>query len=151
MFGLCRLLGIKLMPRMRGISDVSSTAQTSPVRYQHIDALFGDEIDWDMIATHMRRHDPGGAVDPGRAGHAVNAVAEARHYNRKNLLYRAFRELGRVERTLFLLRFISNTATPSRPFAPKPPRSKPTMSFSTGSPSAGRSSRAAIPSSRKSS
>jgi TnpA family transposase len=29
-------------------------------------------------------------------------------YNRKNLLYRAFRELGRVERTLFLLRFISN-------------------------------------------
>ena len=29
-------------------------------------------------------------------------------YSRKNLLYRAFRELGRVERTLFLLRFISN-------------------------------------------
>jgi TnpA family transposase len=25
------------------------------------------------------------------------------------LLYRAFRELGRVERTLFLLRYISNT------------------------------------------
>ena len=30
-------------------------------------------------------------------------------YNRRSLLYRAFRELGRVERTLFLLRFISNT------------------------------------------
>jgi TnpA family transposase len=30
-------------------------------------------------------------------------------YNRKSLLYRAFRELGRVERTLFLLRYISNT------------------------------------------
>ena len=30
-------------------------------------------------------------------------------YNRKSLLYRAFRELGRVERTLFLLRFISST------------------------------------------
>jgi len=29
-------------------------------------------------------------------------------YNRKSLLYRAFRELGRVERTLFLLRFISS-------------------------------------------
>jgi hypothetical protein len=28
-------------------------------------------------------------------------------YNRKSLLYRAFRELGRVERTLFLPRFIS--------------------------------------------
>jgi TnpA family transposase len=30
-------------------------------------------------------------------------------YSRKSLLYRAFRELGRVERTLFLLRYISNT------------------------------------------
>ena len=30
-------------------------------------------------------------------------------YSRKNLLYRTFRELGRVERTLFLLRFISNS------------------------------------------
>ena len=29
-------------------------------------------------------------------------------YSRQNLLYRAFRELGRVERTLFLLRFISS-------------------------------------------
>jgi len=29
-------------------------------------------------------------------------------YNRRSLLYRAFRELGRVERTLFLLRFFSN-------------------------------------------
>jgi len=30
-------------------------------------------------------------------------------YNRRSLLYRAFRELGRVERTLFLLRFFSST------------------------------------------
>ena len=30
-------------------------------------------------------------------------------HNRKNKLYRAFRELGRVVRTLFLLRFISET------------------------------------------
>ena len=29
--------------------------------------------------------------------------------NRRSLLYRAFRELGRVERTLFLLRFFSST------------------------------------------
>src|SRR5260370_28472367 len=29
-------------------------------------------------------------------------------YSRRSLLYRAFRELGRVERTLFLLRFVSS-------------------------------------------
>ena len=32
--------------------------------------------------------------------------------NRKSLLYRAFRELGRVERTLFLLRFTLQHLTP---------------------------------------
>ena len=53
-FGLCRLLGIKLMPRMRGISDAAFYRPNKSIRYQHIDALFGDEIDWDLIATHAR-------------------------------------------------------------------------------------------------
>ena len=30
-------------------------------------------------------------------------------YNQKSRLYRAFRELGRIERTLFLLRYVSNS------------------------------------------
>ena len=71
-------------------------------------------------------------------------------YNRKNLLYRAFREIGRVERTLFLLRFIADTRS-GGPSAPKPPRSSPSTTSSTGSRSVARSSRAATPWSRRSS
>ncbi len=48
------LLGIKLMPRMRGLSDTIFYRPNKSIRYQHIDALFGDEIDWDLIATHAR-------------------------------------------------------------------------------------------------
>ena len=37
-FGLCRLLGIKLMPRMRGLSDAVFYRPNKSIRYQHIDA-----------------------------------------------------------------------------------------------------------------
>ena len=108
MFGLCRLLGIKLMPRMRGISDAVFYRPDKSIRYQHIDALFGDEIDWDLIATHAR--DMIQVVLSIQAGRVMPSMLLRKlgTYNRKSLLYRAFRELGRVERTLFLLRFISS-------------------------------------------
>jgi TnpA family transposase len=108
-FGLCRLLGIKLMPRMRGLSDAVFYRPSKSIRYQHIDALFGDEIDWDLIATHAR--DMIQVVLSIQAGRVMPSMLLRKlgTYNRKSLLYRAFRELGRVERTLFLLRFFSST------------------------------------------
>lgn len=45
MFGLCRLMGIKLMPRMRGLADTVLYRPAKEVRYAHIDALFTGEID----------------------------------------------------------------------------------------------------------
>ena len=97
------------MPRMRGLSDAVFYRPSKSTRYQHIDALFGDEIDWDLIATHAR--DMIQVVLSIQAGRVMPSMLLRKlgTYNRKSLLYRAFRELGRVERTLFLLRFISNT------------------------------------------
>lgn len=108
-FGLCRLLGIKLMPRMRGLSDTVFYRPTKSTRYQHVDALFGGEIDWELIATHAR--DMIQVVLSIQAGVVMPSMLLRKlgTYNRRSLLYRAFRELGRVERTLFLLRFISNS------------------------------------------
>ena len=107
-FGLCRLLGIKLMPRMRGLSDAVFYRPAKSIRYQHIDALFGGEIDWDLIATHAR--DMIQVVLSIQAGRVMPSMLLRKlgTYNRRSLFYRAFRELGRVERTLFLLRFISS-------------------------------------------
>jgi TnpA family transposase len=104
-FGLCRLLGIKLMPRMRGLSD---TMFYRPSNYRHVDALFGGEIDWDLIATHAR--DMFQVALSIRAGRVMPSMLLRKlgAYSRRNLLYRAFRELGWVERTLFLLRFVSS-------------------------------------------
>ena len=107
-FGLCRLLGIKLMPRMRGLSDAVFYRPAKSIHYQHIDALFGGEIDWDLIATHAP--DMIQVVLSIQAGVVMPSMLLRKlgTYNRRSRLYRAFRELGRVERTLFLLRFISS-------------------------------------------
>ena len=107
-FGLCRYLGIKLMPRMRGLSDATFYRPAKSIRYRHIEALFAGEIDWDLIATHAR--DMIQVVLSIQAGRVMPSMLLRKlgTYNRRSLLYRAFRELGRVERTLFLLRFIAS-------------------------------------------
>jgi len=107
-FGLCRLLGIKLMPRMRGLSDVAFYRPAKSIRYTHIDALFTGDADWNLIATHAQ--DMIQVVLSIQAGRVMPSMLLRKlgTYNRRSLLYRAFRELGRVERTLFLLRYLSN-------------------------------------------
>ena len=107
-FGLCRFMGIKLMPRMRGLGDAIFYRPAKSIRYEHIDALFGGEIDWDLIAMHAR--DMIQVVLSIQAGRVMPSMLLRRlgTHNRRCLLCRAFRELGQVERTLFLLRFISS-------------------------------------------
>ena len=53
-FGLSRLLGIQLMPRIRGLGDAVFHRPDRAARYHHIDPLFSAEVDWALIATHWR-------------------------------------------------------------------------------------------------
>ena len=79
--------------------------------YRHIDAVFGAEINWELIATHAR--DVIQVVLSIQAGRVMPSMLLRRlgTANRRGRLYRAFRELGRVEHTLFLLRFNSSAET----------------------------------------
>lgn len=107
-FGLCRLRGIKLMPRMRGWAELTFYRPARSIRYCHVNALFTGEIDWSLITTHWP--DMMQVVLSIQAGHVMPSMLLRKlgTYNQKSRLYRAFRELGRVERTLFLLRYVSN-------------------------------------------
>lgn len=106
-FGLAALLDIKLLPRMRTWNDVVFYRPDRETRYEHIDALFSEVIDWKLIETHY--HDMMRVALSIQAGRVPPSMLLKRLgvRNRKNTLYRAFRELGRVQRTLFLLRYIS--------------------------------------------
>lgn len=110
-FGLARLLAIKLMPRMRNWDDVVFYRADKALRYRHIDSLFTREIDWKLIETHWQ--DMMQVVLSIQAGLVLPSMLLRKlgSYNRKSLLCLAFRELGRVERTLFLLQYISQPQT----------------------------------------
>jgi len=75
--------------------------------YRHIDALFVKSIDWSLIETHWQ--DMMQVVLSIQAGKILPStlLRKLGSQSRQNKLNRAFRELGRVERTLFLLRYIS--------------------------------------------
>ena len=76
---------------------------------QTVSWLFTGEIDWDLIATHQR--DMIQVMLSIQAGRVMPSLLLRKlgTYSRRSWLYRAFRELGRVERTLFLLRVFSST------------------------------------------
>ncbi len=106
-FALAYLLGIKLFPRMRTWNDVAFYRPDMNTKYGHIDSLFTKTVDWDLIETHWK--DMMQVVLSIQAGKVLPSMLlrKLNSRNRRNKLYRAFRELGRVTRTLFLLRYIS--------------------------------------------
>jgi TnpA family transposase len=110
-FALSYLLGIELMPRIRHWKDLHFYRPSNQTVYQHIDSLFKDTIDWDLLEKHWT--DLMQVALSIRAGklRPSTLLRKLSHESRKNRLYQAFRELGRVIRTIFLLRYISDIPT----------------------------------------
>lgn len=107
-FGLAALLGITLMPRIRNWKDLKLYRPDPQTAFTHIDSLFSDTIDWHLIQTHLP--DMLRVVLSIKAGRitASTLLRKLGTYSRKNRLYQAFRELGRVIRTEFLLKYMNS-------------------------------------------
>jgi TnpA family transposase len=107
-FALAHLLGIELMPRIRNWKNIDLCRPDRKARYEHIDSLFSETINWTLIETHFT--DMLRVVLSIKAGRisASTILRRLGTYSRKNRLYQAFCELGRVIRTGFLLRYISD-------------------------------------------
>ena len=107
-FGLAHLLGIKLMPRIRNWTDLKFFRPNKNTTYRNVDPLFSDAIDWELIKAHWQ--DLMQVVLSIKHGKISSALLLRKlgTYSRKNRLYLAFQELGRVIRTLFLLEYLSN-------------------------------------------
>jgi len=107
-FGLAYLLGIQLMPRIRNWKDLTFFRPSKQAPYQHIDSLFTDPTNWRLIETFL--------PDMLRMGLSIRAgrltpsmiLRRLGTYSRKNRLYFAMRELGRVIRTGFLLQYVAD-------------------------------------------
>lgn len=106
-FALSYLLGINLMPRIRNIHDLNLYRPDNRYRYRNIDSLFNGGIDFKVIETHLKDmlrvaiSIKLGKISPSAILRRLGT------YSRKNKLYIAFKELGKVVRTVFLLKYIS--------------------------------------------
>lgn len=107
-FGLAYLLGIKLMPRIRNIKELQFYKPNKHFKFRHLAPLFRESINWHTIEKH---YDDMMQIAMSVKAGKMTASTILRRFgtkNRKNKVYFAFRELGRVVRTLFLLEYISD-------------------------------------------
>jgi TnpA family transposase len=105
-FAFTRLLGFDLMPRLKGIHVQKLYRPSRNSEYPNLAAVTSRAIDWQLIAKHydaMVKH-----VAGLRFGNADSETILRRftRNNADNELYRAFAELGRVEKTIFLCRYL---------------------------------------------
>ena len=113
-FGLCHLLGFRFAPRMRDIGDLSLFPVDRVEQWPQLAPVFGDRIkireietQWDdllRLASSIRL----GTVT------ASLIIRKLASYPRQNRLALALRELGRIERTLFILEWMEDPALRGR-------------------------------------
>ena len=107
-FALMHLLGLHFVPRIRDLSDTKLYLPKGNVRYDALKPMIGDKLNikqvrahWDEIlrlATSIKQ----GTVT------ASLMLRKLGSYPRQNGLAVALRELGRVERTLFILDWLQS-------------------------------------------
>ncbi|MFN3233858.1 MAG: Tn3 family transposase [Gammaproteobacteria bacterium] len=107
LFGLSFLMCIAIMPRIKRFKHLHYYKANPENYYEHIQNLFTEKpIAWELIKTHY--YDMLRVVISIQKGKVKSSTILRRlcSKSRKNKLYYAFRELGRVVRTEFLLNYI---------------------------------------------
>ena len=109
-FGLCHLLGFHFAPRIRDLADRRLHIVGARTAYKALDPLIGGAIDMRVIAENwdeilrLAASIKAGTVAPSAILRRLAA------YPRQNALAKSLKEIGRLERTLFMLDWISDPA-----------------------------------------
>ncbi|WP_028628399.1 Tn3 family transposase [Metapseudomonas resinovorans] len=107
-FAFTHLLGINLMPRIRNWRDLIMNRPDRGVSYKHINRLFTDTADWQLIETHWQDlMQVALSIQAGKISSPM-LLRKLGSYSRRNKLYHAAQELGSVIRTIFLLNWIGS-------------------------------------------
>ena len=116
-FGLCHLLGYRFAPRIKDLKDRKLYTVEKPGTWPVLEPLIGDTVETAVILgqwTELMRLKASietGAVVPSVILRKLAAAGGG------NVLSRALRALGRIERTLFTLQWLSDPALRQRSHA----------------------------------
>ena len=107
-FGLCHLLGFRFAPRIRDLSERRLYTLMPDAKYAALDQMIGGTVnakaiegDWKEV-LHLAASIRTGTVS------ASLMLKKLAGYSRQNSLSRALREIGRVERSLFMLDWLDD-------------------------------------------
>ena len=107
-FAFTHLLGINLMPRIRNWRDLVMCRPDRGASYKHINRLFTDTADWNLIETHWQDlMQVALSIQAGKISSSM-LLRKLGSYSRRNKLYHAAQALGSVIRTIFLLNWIGS-------------------------------------------
>lgn len=108
MFAFTYLLGIQLMPRIRGWKELKFYRVDGNTTYKHIDSIFTNAVDWKLIRDHWKDlMQIAISIQAGRIASPM-LLRKLSNESRYNRMFAAARELGRVLRTVYLLRWINS-------------------------------------------
>jgi TnpA family transposase len=108
LFAVAELFNVELLPRIRHWRSLTLYRPDLKMNLSHTGHLYGGTIDWVLIESHWKEFlRVAVAIQSGRVTPSW-VLTRLNSYSRRNKLYRAFRELGRVFRTLYLLRWIDD-------------------------------------------
>jgi TnpA family transposase len=107
-FAFARMFGIRLLPRIRNWKNLKLYRPRANTRYRHLDSLFRETVDWKLLRRHWK--DWMQLVLSVQAGRipASTLIRQLSHRSDVNTLSRFAEQLGNVDRTIFLLEWISN-------------------------------------------
>lgn len=109
-FAVTHLLGIAFEPRIPRLSDRRLYAFEPRARYGPLAPLFGQRLDGDLIKAHWDEIAPIIAAMRNRTVTPSLILKKLSAYRQQNGVAAALREIGRVERTLFTLRWFNDAA-----------------------------------------
>ena len=116
-FGLCHLLGYRFAPRIKDLKDRKLYTVEKPGTYPLLEPLIGDTVDVAAIVAQwpelvrLKCSIEAGTTIPSVILRKLSAAGPG------NALLRALRALGRFERTLFTLQWLSDPALRQRSHA----------------------------------
>ena len=116
-FGLCHLLGYRFAPRIKDLKERKLYAVEKPDTYPLLKPLIGDAVDTAALVRgwaelmRVKASIEAGVVAPSTILRKIAAGGS------NNALSRALRALGRIERTLFTLQWLSDPALRQRSHA----------------------------------
>ncbi|MCM3708673.1 Tn3 family transposase [Cytobacillus firmus] len=107
-FGLTHLLGFKFAPRIRDLSDSKLFTIDKAREYPKLEAILRGQINTKTIKENYG--------DVLRLAHSIREgtvsasliMGKLGSYSRQNSLATALREMGRIEKTIFILNYISD-------------------------------------------